>query len=95
MGDLNTIALPKIQVHWKDVAFALRYKIAAVDNIEAKSQDPRKQCQDFFHDWLQTSNGARAGPKTWETLLNAIKKVVELARAREDILKELSEQDLA
>jgi len=76
-------------MHWKDVAYALWYKIAAVDKIEANSQDPKKQCQDFFQDWLQTNNGGQAGPKTWETLLNAIKKLEELTRAREKIMTEL------
>ena len=76
-------------MHWKDVAYALWYKIVAVDKIEANSQDPKKQCQDFFQDWLQTNNGGRAGPKTWETLLNAIKKVKQLTRAREEIITEL------
>ena len=90
MFDLQKIVLPKIQAYWKDVAYALCYKIEDVENLEAKhNKDPRKCCQDFFIDWLKTSHGDRAGSKTWSTLLNAIKDVVELTRAKEEIFKEI------
>ncbi|XP_065900600.1 uncharacterized protein [Dysidea avara] len=95
MRDLNSIVRPKILENWKEVAYALRYKLECVDAIEAKYQDPKKQCQELFVDWLKTDHGARAGPKTWATLLDAINQVEELTKAREEIQKELAKLDLA
>jgi len=65
-----------------------------VDAIEAKFPDPKRRCQEFFKDWLK-DNGKCAGPKSWSTLLGAIKTVNELTKVREEIVEELTRQDLA
>ena len=68
------------------------YKITTVNGIEAKhKKDPEESCKGLFEDWLSTNNGAGAGPKTWVTLLKAIGKVKKLSKAREEILKELTQ----
>ena len=46
-------------------------------------------CQGFFVDWLKTSHGDLAGPKTCSTLLNAIKKLYYL-KAHEEMIKEVT-----
>lgn len=90
MGVLNEIVVPKINAEWEDVAYALRYEISAVESIRTKhNHDPKKCCKELFKDWLITSNGA--GPKQWSTLISTLKKVGELAAAREQIIKELVE----
>jgi len=43
-----------------------------------------------LEDWLSTDNGARAGPQTWSTLLNAIGKVKKLKKSKDEILQELA-----
>ena len=89
--DLIQIVVPRVHAHWRDVAFALYYKIPIVKGIEVKhKQDPEESCKGLFEDWLSTNNGAHAGPKTWATLLGAIEKVHKLAKAREEILQELA-----
>ncbi|XP_065900602.1 uncharacterized protein [Dysidea avara] len=90
--DLRQIVVPRVYAHWRDVAFALYYKITTVNGIEAKhKKDPEESCKGLFEDWLSTNNGERAGPKTWATLLGAIEKVKKLAKARKEILKEVAQ----
>ena len=88
MADINAIVIPHIQSEWEDVAYALRYKIATVNNIKAKNKDnPKKCCKELFIDWLSTDHGV--GPKTWSTLIKELKKIEELAAATSEILNEL------
>ena len=89
MGDLNKIVIPRIQAEWENVAFALRYKIAMVKTIREKHrEDPKKCCSGFLQDWLTSKNGN--SPKTWRTLLNALKEVDELTSAVQEIEEELN-----
>ena len=91
MGELNKIVVPKIKVYWKDVAYALYYKINTVEAIEELHRgNPKKCCQELLKDWLTTDHGKRAGRKTWSTLLSAIESVEELVSYKESILKELA-----
>lgn len=90
MSDLNYFVLPRIQAHWKEVAYALRYDIHTVKAIEESSKENTKKCcMQLFEDWLTTNHGSSAGPKTWATLLTALGKIEELTAVREDILKDL------
>ena len=87
--DLNEFVIPKIQAEWEDIAFALCYKIHAVKAIKVKHrEDPRKCCRELLQDWLTTENGR--SPKTWSTLLSALRKVNELASVTCEIEKDLS-----
>ena len=86
---LNQFVIPKIQVEWEDVAYALYYEIYMVEAIKMKyREDPRKCCRGFLQDWLTTKNGKP--PKTWNTLLDALRKVNELASVTREIEKDLS-----
>ena len=65
---------------WEDIAEALHYDLSMVEAIKVKEcENPRQCCREFFKDWLMTNNGARAGPKVWSTLLDALKKVDEIS----------------
>ena len=80
MFDLTKIVIPKIMNEWYYIAEALRYDIATIIAIREKNhEDPKKCCREFFEDWLMTNNGARAGPKVWSTLLDALRKVDEIS----------------
>ena len=90
MADLNKIVVPKINAHWEDVAYALLYKIPTVDSIKRKHQeDPQKCCKELFKDWLESNNGAAAGPKIWSTIVDKLKDIGVLTAAREEIITEL------
>ena len=90
MLDLTKIVIPKIMNEWKYIAEALYYDLARIIAIREKNrEDPKKCCRELFEDWLMTNNGAKAGPKVWSTLLDALKKVDEISV---DIIEDISAQ---
>ena len=90
MIDLYEVVVPRVYAQWRDVGYALKYKTSTLNGIEAKSQkDPEESCKTLFEDWLSTDNGT--GPKTWVTLLDALKRVKKLAKAREEIIGKVAE----
>ena len=93
MFDLTNIVIPKIMNQWEYITEALRYDLAVIEAIKEKEgKDPKKCCREFFKDWLMTNNGAKAGPKVWSTLLDALKKVNEIsADITKDIIAEVKQ----
>ena len=91
MHDLANIVIPKIMNKWEYIADALRYDLNVIEAIKIKEREnPRRCCREFFKDWLMTSNGERAGPKVWSTLLDALKQVDEIsADIVEDIIAQV------
>ena len=62
---------------WEDIADALHYDPPIIKEIKDKEHEgPKKCCREFLRDWLMTNNGAKAGPKVWSTLLDALKKLM-------------------
>ena len=93
MFDLTKIVIPKIMNQWEYIAEALRYDLAVIEAIkEMEGKDPKKCCRHFFKDWLMTNHGAKAGPKVWSTLLDALKEVDEIsADITEDIIAKVKQ----
>ena len=80
MFHLTKIVIPRIMNEWEYIAEALLYDLATIKAIRDKERDdPKKCCREFFKDWLMTNNGAKAGPKVWSTLLDALKEVDEIS----------------
>ena len=80
MHDLTKIVVPKIMHKWEYIAAALHYDLPVIEAIKIKKHyDPRECCREFFRDWLLTNNGARAGPKVWSTLFDALNDVDNIA----------------
>ena len=92
MHQLNKIVVPNVSADWKDVAYALGYDVQTVRCItNTHNGNSTKCCKELFHDWLMTSHGNE--PKTWQTLLNALKEVEQLVTVTKQITKELIEMD--
>ena len=92
MLDLLTFVIPKVAAEWEHLAYALQYKIPAVECIESNhGKDVRECCKALFKDWLTTNNGAK--PKTWETLLNALKLIEKLTSVTQEITDKLRQMD--
>ena len=90
MIELTNIVISKIMNKWEYIADALYYDLSTVEAIKIREhKDPKQCCREFFKDWLMTNNGARAGPKVWSTLLDALKKVDEISA---DILENITEE---
>ena len=72
MKDLLTIAVPRFAAEWNDVAHHLNFEITKIKIIGEKwKQDPEKCCKELLERWLQVEYDGR----TWETLLNAFRKI--------------------
>ena len=77
---MTKFVVPKIMHKWEYIAEALHYDLPVIQAIKIKQQnDPKECCREFFRDWLLTNNGARAGPKVWSTLFDALNDVDDIA----------------
>ena len=76
---------------WKKVAYSMKFDLHIIGAIEKDSHNVNECCDKLFTNWLTTNNGP--SPKTWKTLLVKIKEVDDLARASEEIEKELLKQN--
>ena len=84
MIHLIKFVIPKIQAVWDDVAFALKYEFHTVRAIQEKHhEDPKKCCKWLLGDWLTTGNGK--SPKTWSTLLDALRGLDDLTSVIHEI----------
>ena len=68
----------------------MRYNIANVEAIDKEGNSNLHECcEKLFVNWLSTSHGPE--PKTYETLLNHIRKIDTLTAESEAIEKKLTE----
>ena len=87
MYELNEFVAPKVMHNWEQLAYCMRYEAREVKAFSKDSQDPKECCMKLFSNWLETGHGPI--PKTYQTLLNHIKKVNDLAAASEAIERKL------
>ena len=87
---VNTIVIPIIMSHWKDVALiSLQYNPSMVERLDKQyTSDGKMCCTRLFDDWLNTENGV--SPKTWQTLLTQLNEVEGLADKVKEIIKRLA-----
>ena len=86
MWELIDIVIPKVKAHWRWLAYCMRYD-SDIESFNKEGSDLDERCEILFRNWLNTSHGPT--PKTYQTLLNHIKKVDKLSTASEEIEKEL------
>ena len=88
--ELTKIVIPKIKGHWKELAYSMRYSNGKVEAFDKEAKgDLHESCEKLFVNWLTTSHGPE--PKTYETLLNHIRKIDTLTAESEAIEKKLTE----
>ena len=88
MRHLNNIVVPKIAFNWKRFADSLEFEHSEINAINAKCRgDPEVCCEEVFRDWLSLDQGI--GPRTWSTLLMALKETRGCEAASEQIESEL------
>lgn len=84
MKHLNNVVIPRIAAHWKKVADELEFEVWKIQTIEKKClKDPEDCCDELLREWL--SSGLGLQPKTWSTLINALKEVHQLTAITETI----------
>ena len=87
--ELSEYVIPKVMNQWERLAYSMRYKHREVEAFRRDSQDINQSCIKLFSNWLETSHGPT--PKTYQTLLNCIKRINDLTAASEEIEKDLIE----
>ena len=87
MYELIEIVIPKIMTQWETLAYCMRYKPSDVKGFRVDFQDHKQCCKELFSNWITTDNGPK--PKTYQTLLNHIKKVTDIAAESDTIKEEL------
>ena len=88
MKHLNQFVICKIAPNWEKVAYSLEFDIPRVILLEKKYQkDHVGACSEMMREWLSSDVGLT--PKSWSTLIAALKETVELTAAVEEI-----EQDI-
>ena len=89
MFELIEIVAPKMMAEWESLAYCMRYTTAEVAAFKKDAKDLKECCRNLFDNWLTTSHGPK--PKTYQTLLEHIKKIDNLKAASEAIEKGLIE----
>ena len=89
MWEITEIVIPNVMAKWEQLAYCMRYKPREVRAFRKDSQDLKECCMKLFSDWLETDHGPV--PKTYQTLLNCIKKITDLQGASKEIEMELIE----
>ena len=88
MHELIEVVAPKIMGKWEQLAYCMRYEPEEVEAFKKDTNDLRECCMKLFSNWLTTDHYPT--PKTYQTLLNHIEKVKDLAATSEAIKKELT-----
>ena len=87
MFELSEYVIPKVMAKWERLAYCMRYEPSEVEAFRRNSQDISQCCSKLFINWLQTGHGPV--PKTYQTLLNCIKRIDDLTAASEEIERDL------
>ncbi|XP_065915955.1 uncharacterized protein [Dysidea avara] len=88
---LANIVLPRIAADWRIVAINLEFELPTIRIIQQRggSNDPENCCLEMLIKWLTDNKGV--GPKTWATLLTALKNATQLTSATQQIEDDLSQ----
>ena len=87
MHELTEIVVPNVMAKWERLAYCMRYKPRDVETFRKDSRDSEECCMRLFTNWLESAHGPT--PKTYQTLLNHIKKIDDLIAASEEIERRL------
>ena len=86
MWELTKIVIPRVKVHWKDLAYCMRYD-SEIESFDKEGRNDHECCEKLFRIWLNSSRGPT--PKTYQTLLKCIKKIDDLTATSEEIESKL------
>lgn len=88
MSDLHKLVIPKVAVDWKKIADYLKFDLPTIQIIERRYRNnPEECCDELFRKWLNSNCGQ--GPKSWCTLITALKEIDELTAVTEEIEQNL------
>ena len=85
---LHEIVVPRIAADWSKVADYLEYEVEYKRVIKERCHhDPERCCVELLEDWLASDRGV--SPKSWSTLIEALKGIKNITATTEKIIKDL------
>ena len=88
MKRLHQLVIPNVAAEWKIIAYYLEFTLPLIKIIEEQCRkDPLKCCTELFEQWLSSDYGV--GPKTWLTLIKALKEIDQLSMVTKEIEQKL------
>ena len=89
MWELINIVIPRVKTHWKQLAYCMRYDSEVGSFNKDGKEHLHECCEMLFSNWLNTGHGPT--PKSYQTLLEHIKKINDLTKASQEIETKLIE----
>ena len=85
---LHEVVVPRIAADWSIVADYLEYEVEYKRIIKEKCRDdPVRCCVELLEDWLSSNRGV--SPKSWSTLIKALRGIKSLTATTEKIIQDL------
>ena len=85
---LHEIVVPRIAADWSIVADYLGYEVEYKRLIKENCRDNAQRCcVELLEDWLSSDRGV--SPKSWSTLIEALKEIKSITATTEKIIKDL------
>ena len=85
---LHEVVVPRIAADWSIVADYLNYEVEYKQLIKERCQnDSVKCCVELLEDWLSSDRGV--SPKSWQTLIEALRGIKSLTAETEKIIQDL------
>lgn len=85
---LHEIVVPRIAADWSMIADYLGYEVEYKRVIKERCQnEPVRCCVELLEDWLSSDRGV--SPKSWSTLIKALRGIKSLTATTEKIINDL------
>ena len=76
LKDLVKWAVPRVAPKWDEVGLQLNIQQYVLRSVEADGGDVVTRCKNMFAKWLDGQNGTGNLPRTWESVLEAVREAV-------------------
>ena len=85
MADITEALVNRVNKHWKRFGNSLRFDPTLMEKIEANNRKSADCMLDLVTKWVRKDEGTGGLPRTWETVIKAVK-----ASGHKQLAKELA-----
>ena len=76
LKDLVRCAVPRVSPKWDEVGLQLDIEPYVLETVKADHSDVETCCKAMFQKWLHNGEGTGTQSRTWESVLEAVRKAV-------------------
>ena len=76
LKDLLRYAVPRVSSKWEEVGLQLDIEPYVLETVKADHSDVEARCKAMFQKWLHSGEGTGKQPRTWESVLEAVRRAV-------------------